>query len=139
MMSGLDSDLMADDNRVVMAIGKHELRLGVDPGGHWIVFSTNDGRHWTPAENIRSLLPLLERRHEDVTTLSIDQASDPPPWDDLVRYALSCWSDYWVGRALGWLEDGYPAASFRDTLQSLKEAPKRTEVIRLRALRLWCG
>ncbi|MEU8253331.1 hypothetical protein AB0C06_03555 [Micromonospora inaquosa] len=133
----MDNDLMAD-NRVVMAIGKHELRLGLDSGGHWIVLSTKDGRHWTPAENIQSLLPLLEQRYEAVTTLRTDQASDPPPWDDLVRYALSCWSDYWAGLALGWLEDGYPAAPFRDTVRSLKDAPERTEIIRQRSLRLWC-
>ncbi|MBG6101434.1 hypothetical protein IW249_001848 [Micromonospora vinacea] len=125
-----------DDNRVVMAIGKHELRLGVDPEGNWIVLSTSDGRQWTPDENIRSLLPLLERRHKDVTTLNTDLVSAPPPWDDLVRYALSCWSDYWAGLALGWLEDGYPAAPFRDTLQSLKDAPERSSAIRHRALRL---
>ncbi|SDZ35009.1 hypothetical protein SAMN05444365_1115 [Micromonospora pattaloongensis] len=127
---------MADDNRAVIAIGKHGLTLGVDPDGHWIV-SANDGRHWRPAENPVSLLPLLERRHEDVTTLGIDQAFDPPPWDDLVRFAMSSWSDYWAGLALGWLEDGYPAAPFRDTLQSLKSAPQRTQPIRHRALRLW--
>ncbi|MGC4833541.1 hypothetical protein ACLQ3D_03470 [Micromonospora vinacea] len=127
-----------DGNRVVMAIGKHELRLGVDPEGNWIVLSTSDGRQWTPDENIRSLLPLLERRHKDVTTLSADLVSTPPPWDDLVRYALSCWSDYWAGLALGWLEDRYPAVPFRDTLQSLKDAPERSATIRHRALRLWC-
>ncbi|MET8198332.1 hypothetical protein [Micromonospora taraxaci] len=129
---------MADDNRVVMAIGKHELRLCVDREGRWIVLSTSDGRHWTPAENIQSLLPLLERRHEEVTTLSTAEAPERPPWDDLVRYALSCWSDYWASLALGWLEDGYPAAPFRDTLQSLKDEPERSEIIRHQALRLWC-
>ncbi|MFI5490348.1 hypothetical protein [Micromonospora echinaurantiaca] len=122
--------------RAVIAINEHGLMLGVGPEGRWIV-STSDGRRWSAAENRRVLLPLLERRHEDLTTLNLDLASDPPPWDDLIRFALSSWSDYWAGLALGWLEHGYPAAPFRDTLRALKDEARRTQAIRHRALRLW--
>lgn len=57
--------------------------------------------------------------------------------EDLVAFALS-WpgSDYWPGRALGWLEQGVPYSALRDQISALEGDRHRSQALRDRARRL---
>lgn len=54
------------------------------------------------------LLPLLQQRQDVVAEVISRADADGGPLPALLRYALVCWSAYWAGLALEWLEAGYP-------------------------------
>ncbi len=94
-----------------------------------------------PHEDWRLLLPILEQPYRQVEAAieELDQAElQGPPWARLLRFALEWPTEYWPGLALGWLEDGCPAAEeVQDVLRRLKDAPEQSQPLRHRALRLW--
>lgn len=123
------------DARPVVAINDRGLWLGVDQAGTWLVWS--DSQPPVPAgDRLVWLLPLLERAPDDVVAvLGVDPAETPLP--ALVRFALTCWSDYWRGLALGWLESTWPATDLLDVLAELKDDRAVAQPLRHRALRVW--
>lgn len=130
---GQDGDPDAG-RRPVVAINDRGLWLGVDQAGTWLVWS-NSQPPVHAGDRLVWLLPLLERAPDDVVTvLGVDPADTPLP--ALVRFALTCWSDYWRGLALGWLESTWPAAGVLDVLAELKDDRTVSQPLRHRALRV---
>ncbi|WP_426511997.1 hypothetical protein ACPPVO_16035 [Dactylosporangium sp. McL0621] len=129
------------DDRPVIAVNDRGLTLGQDAGGTWIIWNEDDTvwpRHtvWRAYDRLLWLLPLLQQPQKAV----VDAVSAVKGGGELLtavlRYALGCWSDYWAGLALGWLETGYPAAGLLDALRALKDSARQPQPVRHRALRL---
>jgi hypothetical protein len=122
----------------VIEIGEHGTILGVARDGSWVV--GHDATSVRPADGApMTLLPVLERSYQEVdrAIASHVATAGQPPWDHLLHLALTWSSDYWPGRALDWLENGYPPIGLLDTLAWLKDESGRSQPIRHRALRLW--
>jgi hypothetical protein len=129
------------DDRPVIAVNDRGLTLGRDAEGTWIIWNEDDTvwpRHtvWLAYDRLLWLLPLLQQppQQDVVDTLSAVEGGGEL-LAAVLRYALGCWSDYWAGLALGWLETGYPATGLLDALRALKDSTRQP--VRHRALRLW--
>jgi hypothetical protein len=119
----------------VLAINDHGLLLGLDDTGTWVVWSPNHPP--TPAhDRLVWLLPLLER-HPDDMAATLNEHVSPSLLPDLLRYALTAHGRHWPGRAMGWLEAGWPTTDVLDVLATMKDNPKLAQPLRHRALRLW--
>lgn len=119
----------------VLAINDHSLLLGLDDTGTWVVWSPNHPPT-SAHDRLVWLLPLVERHPNDIAATLNGHAS-PSPLPDLVRYALTTHGSHWAGRALGWLEAGWPTTGVLDVLATMKDNPKLAQPLRHRALRLW--
>jgi hypothetical protein len=130
------SDFTGKARRPVLAINDRGLTLGLDNHGSWIIWD-QDNTVWPAHDHLLGLLPLLERPLDAINNaLSADNAEEQL-LPALLRFALSSWSDYWAGLALGWLEAGFPGTDLVEALQELKDSPQQPQPIRHRALRLW--
>lgn len=79
------------------------------------------------------LLPQLERSRAE-SELDDFRATA------LVRFALTCWSDYWADRALDWVVDGaVETEAVADSLAACSQRKEWPQNVRHRAARLWKG
>jgi hypothetical protein len=131
--------MIRDGWRPVTAIGDSGLILAIGPDGSWRVIDGERVREPAADRGLMMLLPLLERRCEQVRTEVADQVPDgfPAPfWDELLEFALKWPTDYWPGLALAWVEDGYPVDRVRDAVAAIAVDQGRPQPLRHRALRL---
>ncbi|GAA4261808.1 hypothetical protein [Dactylosporangium darangshiense] len=140
----MTSDLNPDnrDERPVIAINDRGLILGVDAHGSWIIWTEDETvwpAHtvWLAYDHLLWLMPLLQKPQDVVTEAIAGADADNGVLPAVLRYALGCWSGYWAGLALAWLEAGYPSTELIDALQALKDSPRQPQPVRHRALRLW--
>jgi hypothetical protein len=129
------------DDRPVIAINDRGLMLGVDAGGTWIIWNEDDTvwpMHtvWLAHDHLIWLLPLLQKPQDVVIEAISGAHADSSLLPAVLRHALGCWSAYWVGLALDWLEAGYPSTGLLDALHALKDS-RQPQPVRHRALRLW--
>jgi hypothetical protein len=126
-------------DRAVIAINDRGLTLGVDGGGTWIIWRQDDAAWgvWPAYDHLLWLLPLLTKPQDAVSDAISGAGADSGMLPAVLRFALGSWSDFWAGLALGWLEAGYPPTELLDALQTLKDAPRQSQPVRHRALRLW--
>ncbi len=122
--------------RPVVAINDHGLMLGLDAAGSWVVVDDEQVRGVAAGADLMVLLPLLERQHREITAAAVAAEAPSAPWDDLLVLALGWSTEYWPGRALAWLEDGYPLGGVRDAVTVLRDDASRSQPLRHRALRL---
>jgi hypothetical protein len=130
------------DDRPVIAINDRGLTLGVDAEGTWIIWNEDDTvwplhTVWLAYDHLLWLLPLLQKPQDVVIEAISGADADDKLLPAVLGYALGCWSDYWAGLALEWLEAGYPSTELRDALQALKNATRQPQPVRHRALGLW--
>lgn len=120
--------------RAVLAINDRGLMLGLD-GTTWIVWDENVV--WPAGDYLVWLLPLFEKRPEEITEALGELPVNQSPLSALVRFGLTSWGTYWPARALGWLEAGWPVAGVLDLLATMKDSTALPQPLRHRALRLW--
>lgn len=68
------------------------------------------------------LMPLLQKSPDVVTDAISSAGAGDSPLPAVLQFALECWSDYWAGLALGWLEAGYPSTGLLNALEALKDS-----------------
>jgi hypothetical protein len=75
------------------------VQVGMSRDGDWIAALGPKMIRLDRRKNYLGLLPLLESEPSVVILASKIE----PPAEELIRFALSCGSGYWVQLALGWL------------------------------------
>ncbi len=127
----------ADETRtLVIAVHDHGLTLGVDSDGTWILWNDSN-TVWLAQDHLMWLMPLLQKSPDVVTDAISSAGAGDSPLPTVLRFALECWTDYWAGLALGWLEAGYPSTGLLNALEALKDSRQQPQSVRHRALRLW--
>jgi hypothetical protein len=125
-----------DEFRSVLLV-KRAVALVVDSAGRGVI-SLTDGRTVLAEDRYLWLLPLLEKPRVEVeAAVSGEAGIQLFQLSALVRFALVEGSRYWIGRALAWLEGGFPASDVVDVLQPMKDDSRLPQPLRHRALRLW--
>lgn len=107
--------------------------LGLDGQGRWVLGDGPGRVH--PLDWLVPLLPMLELHYAEVERATAGVPADPP-WEELLRLALTSGSDYWSARALDWLEGGHPVSALLGVLDEVGRTGA-TQRTRHCARRLW--
>jgi hypothetical protein len=113
-----ESSPVSRDDRPVIAVNDRGLILGVAADGTWIVWNEDDTVRpahtvWLAYDHLMWLMPLLQKPQDVVIEAISGADAGGRVLSEVLRYALGCWSDYWAGIALEWLEAGYPSTELR--------------------------
>lgn len=92
--------LVDDDRQPVIAVNDQGLTLGLDSAGAWIIWDRTN-TVWAAQDPLLWLLPLLQRPPDAVTDTITATGADDSLIPASLRFALTSWSKYWVGLALG--------------------------------------
>ncbi|PRY30268.1 hypothetical protein [Pseudosporangium ferrugineum] len=130
-----EPDRIGRDDRPVIAINQRGLILGLDAEGTWIIWNEDDTvwplhTVWLAHDHLTWLMPLLQQPQDAVIRATSQAEAGSELLSAVLSHALGCWSDYWAGLALEWLEAGYPTTELLDALQALKDSPRQPPLFR---------